>query len=53
MLGRAGSCLHIDASEAKGGGGTPVAGPAVRRVLSKLFGLTEEGFVSAADTGDR
>ena len=37
----------------EGGGGTPVAGPAVRRVLSKLFGLTEEGFVSAADTGDR
>ena len=37
----------------EGGGGTPVAGPAVRRVMSKLFGLSEEGFVSAADTGDR
>lgn len=37
----------------EGGGGTSTAGPAVRRVLSKLFGLDEQGFVTAEDMGDR
>ncbi|MGI6221762.1 MAG: penicillin-binding protein 2 [Coriobacteriales bacterium] len=37
----------------EGGGGTATAGPAVRRVLSKLFGLEEEGYISAAETGER
>lgn len=37
----------------QGGGGTAIAGPPVRRVMAKVFGVDEETTVYADETGER